>query len=69
MYLTGVIPEYANSGIHILYHKQLNEAFLKKGYQYAITSQQLETNMATHIWSKYASEPFCRRRCYKKDIH
>jgi hypothetical protein len=68
MYLTGVIPEYANSGIHILYHKQLNEAFLKKGYQYAITSQQLETNMAANIWSKYASEPFCRRRCYKKDI-
>ena len=68
MYLTGVIPEYANSGIHILYHKQLNETFLKKGYRYAITSQQLETNTATHIWSKYASEPFCRRRCYKKDI-
>lgn len=68
MYLTGVLPEYANSGIHILYHKQLNEVFLKKGFQYAITSQQLETNNAIHIWSKYAAEPFCRRRCYKKDI-
>jgi len=68
MYLTGIIPEYANSGIHILYHKQLNEAFLKKGYEFAYTSQQLETNTATHIWSKYAAEPFCRRRCYKKNI-
>lgn len=69
MYLTGVIPEYAKSGVHILYHKQLNEAFLRKGYKFAYTSQQLETNTATHIWSKYASEPFCRRRCYKKDIY
>lgn len=68
MYLTGVIPEYAKSGVHILYHKQLNEAFLKKGYEFAYTSQQLETNTATHIWSKYATEPFCRRRCYRKEI-
>lgn len=68
MYLTGVIPEYAKSGVHILYHKHLNEVFLKKGYEYAYTSQQLETNPAVNIWSKYAAEPFCRRRCYKKDI-
>ncbi len=69
MYLTGVIPEYANSGIHLLYHKQLNEAFIQNGYEYAFTSQQLEENPANHIWSKYyASEPMCRRRCYKKAI-
>ena len=69
MYLTGVIPEYANSGIHLLYHKQLNETFLKKGFQYAFSSQQLENNPANRIWNKYYdSEPFCRRRCYRKDI-
>lgn len=69
MYLTGVLPEYANSGVHILYHKQLNEAFLQNGYEYAFTSQQLEENPANHIWTKYyESEPFCRRRCYKKEI-
>lgn len=68
MYLTGVIPEYAKSGVHVLYHKKLNETFLKKGYTYAYTSQQLEDNPAAHIWEKYASEPFCRRRCYHKDI-
>lgn len=68
MYLTGVLPEYSKSGVHILYHKKLNEVFLEKGYEFAYTSQQLETNLATHIWSKYDAEPFCRRRCYKKEI-
>lgn len=68
MYLTGVIPEYFKSGVHLLYHKHLNEVFLQKGFKIAYTSQQLETNPASHIWSKYASEPYCRRRCYRKGI-
>lgn len=68
MFLTGVLPEYANSGIHLLYHKHLNEIFLQKGYDFALTSQQLETNPACRIWARYASTPLCRRRCYRKDI-
>lgn len=68
MYLTGVLPEYNNSGIHLLYHKELNEIFLRNGYEYAFTSQQLEDNPAQRIWSRYSSEPYCRRRCYKKNI-
>ncbi len=68
MFLTGVAPEYFNSGIHVLYHKQLHEAFLKKGYQYAIASQQLENNPAALVWKKYGGEVIIRRRCYHKDI-
>lgn len=69
MYLTGVLPEYANSGVHLFYHKHLNEVFVESGYEYAFTSQQLETNPASRIWTKYyESELFCRRRCYKKSI-
>lgn len=68
MFLTGVLPEYANSGVHVLYHKQLNEAFLANHYEYAFTSQQLEDNPASRIWSRYASEPYCKRRCYRKEI-
>lgn len=69
MYLTGILPEYANTGVHLLYHKQLNAAFLENGYEFAFTSQQLEENPANHIWPKYYDcEPFCRRRCYKKSI-
>lgn len=69
MYLTGILPEYANSGVHLLYHKQLNETFLENGYEFAFTSQQLEDNPANRIWPKYYDcEPLCRRRCYKKSI-
>ncbi|MBO4488675.1 MAG: N-acetyltransferase [Bacteroidales bacterium] len=68
MFLTGVAPEYLNSGIHVLYHKQLHETFLKKGYQYAIASQQLEDNPAALVWKKYGGEVVIRRRCYHKDI-
>ena len=68
MYLTGVLPEYMHTGIHVLYHKQLHENFIAKGYEYAFTAQQLETNVASHIWKKYETEPYFRRRCYRKDI-
>ncbi|MDY6347687.1 MAG: hypothetical protein SPL42_04555 [Bacteroidales bacterium] len=66
--LTGVIPEYAHTGVHAIYHKYLHEQFLKKGYEYAFTSQQLEDNIAARIWQKYDAEIISRRRCYKKDI-
>ena len=68
MFLTGVAPEYLNSGIHVLYHKQLHETFLRKGYKYAIASQQLEDNPAALVWKKYGGEVIIRRRCYRKEI-
>ena len=64
--LTGVLPEYMHTGIHAIYHKQLHEAFLRRGYEYAFTSQQLENNIAARIWEKYDSEVVARRRCYRK---
>ena len=66
--LTGVLPEYAHTGIHAIYHKQLHEAFLRHGYEYAYTSQQLENNIAARIWQKYDAEIISRRRCYRKRI-
>ena len=68
MYLTGVLPEYHNSGIHVIYHQQLHEAFLKAGFTYAFSSQQLENNTAARIWPKYGGQLVARRRCYKKTI-
>lgn len=68
MYLTGVLPEYHNSGIHAIYHQQLHEAFLNNGYKFAFSSQQLEHNTAARIWPKYGAELMARRRCYKKDM-
>lgn len=68
MYLTCVLPEYQNKGIHVLYHKKLNDDWYKRGYTYAFTTQQLEDNPAARIWSKYDAEPYFRRRCYIKSI-
>lgn len=68
MLLTGVLPEYAHTGIHAIYHKQLHEAFLRRGYEYAFTSQQLENNIAARIWQKYDAELIARRRCYVKRL-
>ena len=68
MLLTGVLPEYAHTGIHAIYHKQLHEAFLRHGFEYAYTSQQLENNIAARIWEKYDSKVIARRRCYRKAL-
>lgn len=68
LYLTGVLPEYIHTGIHAIYHKQLHENALEMGLEYALTSQQLEDNIAARIWEKYDSELIFRRRCYKKEI-
>ncbi len=68
MYLTGVLPKWSGSGIHIMYHCKLNEIFIRKGYQYAITNQQLEYNKANRIWEKYDAELLFTRRCYLKNL-
>lgn len=69
MLLTGVLPAYQHTGVHVLYHKKLNEIFFEKGYEYAFTSQQLEDNVAARIWrERYDAELLFRRRCYKKEI-
>jgi hypothetical protein len=69
MLLTGVLPQYMHTGIHAIYHKQLHEAFLRHGFQYAYTSQQLENNIAARIWQKYDAEVISRRRCYVKRLN
>ena len=42
-FVLTVLPEWMNTGIHNLYHCQLNEIFIKKGYRYAITNPVLGT--------------------------
>lgn len=66
--LTGIIPEWQSRGIHALYHKLLNEAFLNRSYQYAITNPQAENLIAGRVWDKYDSQVYCKKRCYVKRI-
>ncbi|MCL2412763.1 MAG: hypothetical protein FWC98_01340, partial [Bacteroidales bacterium] len=68
LYLTGVLPEWANRGIHALYHHQLNQAYIDKGFKQAFTTQMLESNPAHRIWERYGGKPMTRRRCYVKNL-
>jgi len=68
LYLTGVLPQWVNRGIHALYHYQLHQNYLDKGYKYAITTQQLESNHHYRIWERYGGKVICKRRCYVKNL-
>ena len=66
LYLTGLLPEWSGRGIHALYHYQLHQNFLNKGYKYAITTQQLESGKAYRVWERYGGKIITRRRTYVK---
>lgn len=68
LYLTGVLPEWANRGIHALYHYQLHQTYIEKGYKYAFTTQMLESNPAHRIWERYGGKLITKRRCYVKQL-
>jgi hypothetical protein len=66
LYLTGVLPQWR--GINALYHYQLHKTCIEKGFKYAITNQQLETNHGYRIWEKYGGKVITKRRCYLKKL-
>lgn len=68
LYLNGVSPEWQNKGVHSLYYARMNENYIRLGSKMAIANPQLETNQASHIWTKYDSKVVIRRRAYIKEI-
>ena len=68
LYLTGVLPQWVKRGIHVLYHYQLHQNYLNKGYKYAITTQQTESSQSYRIWERYGGEVVSKRRCYVKPL-
>jgi len=68
LYLTGVLPQWVNRGIHALYHYQLHQNCLDKGYKYAITTQQSESSQSYRVWERYEGKVISKRRCYVKSI-
>ena len=68
LYITGVLPEWINRGVHALYHYKLHQNYIDKGYKEAITTQMLESNPALRVWEKYGAIPTTRRRCYVKNL-
>jgi hypothetical protein len=68
LYLTGVLPQWVNRGIHALYHCQLHQNSLDKGYKYAVTTQQTESSQSYRIWERYGGKVISKRRCYVKSL-
>jgi hypothetical protein len=69
LYLNGVHPEWQKKGIVSIYYTEMNKAYIKYNVKVAISNQQLESNAdAIAMWHNYESEPYIRRRCYKKEI-
>jgi hypothetical protein len=69
LYLNGVHPDWQKKGIVSIYYTEMNKAYIKYNVKVAISNQQLESNIdAIAMWHNYESEPYIRRRCYKKEI-
>jgi ribosomal protein S18 acetylase RimI-like enzyme len=69
LYLNGVHPDWQKKGIVSIYYAEMNKSFIENKVKVAISNQQLESNVnAIAMWQKYESEPYIRRRCYKKEL-
>jgi len=69
LYLNGVHPDWQKKGIVSIYYAEMNKAFIQLNVKTAISNQQLESNKdAISMWNNYESEPYIRRRCYKKTL-
>ena len=67
--IMGVLPEYQQCGIPVLLFKYLHENCIKRGIDTIIMNPQLEENYKVQsLFGDYKTEPFMRRRAYKKAI-
>ena len=67
--IMGVMPEYQQCGIPVLLFKYLHENCIKRGIDTIIMNPQLEENYKVQsLFGDYKTEPFMRRRAYKKSI-
>ena len=67
--IMGVLPEYQQCGIPLLLFKYLHENCIKRGIDTIIMNPQLEENYKVQsLFGDYKTEPFMRRRAYKKAL-
>ena len=67
--MIGVLPEYQGKGANVLMFKYLHENCLKRGIKRMILNPQLEDNVKVQsLFEQYETEPFMRRRAYRKAI-
>ncbi len=69
MMLIGVRPEDANKGLIALIFDDLLRRYIKKGFKWAETNAELESNKAmSSIWGMFDYDQTKRRRIYTKEI-
>ena len=67
--IMGVMPEYQQCGVPVLLFKYLHENCIKRGIHTIIMNPQLEENYKVQsLFGDYKTEPFMRRRAYKKSL-
>ena len=67
--LIGVLPEYQGKGASVLLFKYIHENAIKFGIKKMILNPQLEENFKVQsLFEQYRTEPFMRRRAYRKSI-
>lgn len=67
--MIGVLPEYQGKGANVLMFKYIHENCLKHGINKLILNPQLEENFKVQsLFEQYRTEPFMRRRAYRKAI-
>ena len=69
MMLIGVRPEDANKGLISLIFDDLLRRYIKKGFKWAETNAELESNKAmSSIWGMFDYDQTKRRRIYTREI-
>ena len=67
--LIAVEPEYQNKGVNSLLFTDLLPVFIKRGYKWAETNVELESNQKVQSqWQYFETEQHKRRRAYTREI-
>lgn len=67
--MIGVLPQYQGCGVPLLMFKYIHENCARRGVDKVWLNPQLEENYKVqNLWSNFRTEPYMRRRAYKKSI-
>ena len=67
--LVAVHPDYQNKGVNAILFQDLLPYYIAKGYRYAESNPEMETNAKVQPqWEAYNPRQHRRRRCYSKKL-
>ena len=67
--LVAVKPEFQNKGVNALLFQDLIPHYIRKGYRYAESNPEMETNGKVQTqWEYFTTRQHRRRRSFKKAL-